>query len=35
VGDSWRDFLAGPWAMVVYAAFLLAVMLAYWAIVLG
>jgi hypothetical protein len=30
-----RDFLNGPWAMVAYAAFLLVVMLAYWAIVLG
>jgi hypothetical protein len=30
-----RDFLAGPWAMVAYATFLLAVMWMYWAIVLG
>jgi hypothetical protein len=35
VGDSWRDFLTGPWAMVAYAALALAIMLMYWAIVLG
>jgi hypothetical protein len=35
VGDSWRDYLNSPWAMVVYAAVALAVMLMYWAIVLG